>query len=551
MKDKIQDLYKYLCSIKSVILIILLCIVVLVLSAKGITDESVVDMNGDMPNYLMNGAFFYDLVRDLSITDPLGYAYRYYARYPALSLGHHPLLLGVAEVPFYAIFGISVFSARLTIILFMLLAAIFWFLLISSVYDETVAFLSSLLFVTTPYIVKFSRIVMSEIPTLALLIIATYFFYKYCELDKKKYALASAISWTLSVYAKHIAVFMFPVFFIYLLIKKGIRSIIRKELIISYIIIIVLVLPLVFISLKFAQTHVAMVTEKTLSDRLSLSYFSHLIEILWKYHLTPPVLVLSLISIFVSLYRKDNRIILFLFWTLGCYMLVIYLALLRPRDTIYLIPVFSLFASTTVNLSIHRTWKVFISTLLLVIIGYQFAIAFRLDPVYADGYEQAARYVTENKKGDSVLYSGVNDTGYFIFFIRKHDTNRDLIVLRANKILATSKMHSVVDDRITNREEIYEILNNFGVGYVVIEDTESGSRALEWLREEVKSSRFILRKKIILQSNRRKVNNIPLSIYEYKEYKPLQETETLHMNIPLMGDSINVNLKDILKKNKE
>ncbi len=100
---------------KSVIYIAILCTVTILLSTKGITDEGTVSLQGDSPRHMMNGVFFYDLIRDFPFSNPIEYTYQYFARYPALSLGHHPVLLAVAEVPFYAIFGVSVFSARLTI----------------------------------------------------------------------------------------------------------------------------------------------------------------------------------------------------------------------------------------------------------------------------------------------------------------------------------------------------------------------------------------------------------------------------------------------------
>lgn len=549
MREKTQGLYNHSYLAKSTIYIALLCTIVIVLSTKGIMDEGVVSWPGDMPRYLMNGAYFYDLIRDLPVTNPFKHAYQYFARYPALSLGHHPLLLGIAEVPFYAIFGISVFSARLTIVFFMLVSAITWFLLIRLIYNETVAFFSSLLFVTTPFIVQFSRIVMSEIPTLALIIVTTYLFYQYCEFDKKKYAFASAVSFSLSIYAKHFAIFILPVLLCYFLIKKGARKLISKEVIICCVIILVLIAPLILITLKFSQTNVAWVANKSLTSRLSLSNISYHLNVLWQCHLTLPVLILSLISIFVSIYRRDKGAIIFLLWIISCYLLITYLGAQEPRYAMYWIPAYCLFAATTVNLLQYRPWKVLVSAMLLVIVGYQFIVAFQTEPTYANGYDQAARYVVENRKGESVLYSGVNDVGYFIFFVRKHDPNRDLIVLRANKILATSKMNRIVKERINTREEIYKFLNNFGVGYVVIEDTATGSRSLEWLREEVKSAKFILRKEITLRSNNRKVSNVPLAIYEYKEYTPPKEGKILHMNIPLMGGSIEIPFKNLLHKN--
>ena len=127
-------------SVKFAIYLSLVTIVILLLGTKGIRDEGTVALSDDMPRYLMNGVYFHDLIRDFPITHPITYTYQYYARYPALSLGHHPLLLGVAQVPFYTIFGISVSSARLTILCFMLLAGIVWFRLLRSMMSTSLSF---------------------------------------------------------------------------------------------------------------------------------------------------------------------------------------------------------------------------------------------------------------------------------------------------------------------------------------------------------------------------------------------------------------------------
>jgi len=106
-------------SAKQWIYIVLICIVSLLLATKGIRDEGTVSLQGDMPRYMMNGVYFYDLTRDLPFLNIIDYTLQYFARYPALSLGQHPLLPGIVQVPFYSIFGISVFSARLMTVFFM------------------------------------------------------------------------------------------------------------------------------------------------------------------------------------------------------------------------------------------------------------------------------------------------------------------------------------------------------------------------------------------------------------------------------------------------
>lgn len=554
MKDKMQNYVKTRLlpnhiNTKSIIYIVIIGIVALLLSTKGITDEGTVSLHGDPPRHMMNGVYFYDLIKDLPLTNPIEYTLQYFARYPALSLGHHPLFLGVAEVPFYTVFGVSVFSARLTIVFFTMLAVIVWFLLIKSMYDEKVAFFSSLLFVTTPFIADFSRVVMTEIPTLALIIVSTYFFHKYCELDKKRYFFAFVVIFILSIFSKLIAIFMLPAFLLYFIITKGFRKLITKEVIISCIIILLMITPLIMITLKYSQFNVAWIKGGLFSN-IGLSRILYSLKFVWKYHLTLPVLTLSIISICVSIYQKDKRVIFFILWIMGLYILITLAGSSVPsRYAIYWIPAFCLFAATAVNFFRNRPWKITLSAMLLIIAGYQFVVAFQREPTYADGYEQAARYVVENRKGESVLFSSTVDTGYFVFFVRKHDPHKNMIVLRADKILVTSEMSHIIEERISKREEIYEILKDYGIGYVVIEDKEYESPPLEWLREEVKSDKFILRKRIPICSTDYRLQNVALTIHEYKGYTPPKRGKILHMNIPLMNDSITVKFDDLLHKN--
>ncbi|GAK58830.1 4-amino-4-deoxy-L-arabinose transferase and related glycosyltransferase of PMT family-like [Candidatus Vecturithrix granuli] len=527
--------------------IVSLCIIAIVLSSKGITDESVISMNGDMPRYLMNGVYFYDLASDFPVSNPFAHVSRYFAKYPALSLGHHPLLLGLAEVPFYAIFGISIFSARLTIVFFLLLAALSLFFLVKRIYGNHIAFISALLFVTTPFIIEYSQIVMAEIPTIALTLFATYFFYRYCESERALYAFITALSLVLSLYSKQAAVFIIPIFLFYLLLHRGPKVFLRKELILASFLIVLLLIPLVFITLKFSRVNVAWVTNAGFDYKFSFANLIFSFQMLGKELLTLPVLLISLISILLSLLRKDKRSVLFFFWIISCYLSFIILGLHKnARYVIFWVPVFCVFAATLINACEYRFWKIGTSILLLLTISYQFVIAYRQEAEYTDGYEETAQYIVEYKKGESVLYQEIVDTGYFIFFVRKHDPGRNLIVLRTDKILATSIMDTFAQDRINSREQIYEVLQKYGVGYVVLEDKKSESCALEWLREEVKSDKFILRKEVLLRSNDDRLNNIPLAIYEYKDYTPPKEGVMLDMDIPLMDDSIQIPFKDLL-----
>ena len=531
---------------RSIIYTILLCVVILVLTTKDITKEDTIYLQGDMPRYLMNGVYFYDLIKDFPINNVIDYTYKYFARYPALSLGHHPFLLGIAEMPFYAIFGISVFSARLTIVCFMLTAGIIWFKFIKSIYDENIAFISSLLFVTTPYIVKFSRIVMSEIFSLSFIILTVYIFLRYYKSDKNQYAFTFSVLLIMSICARYTSVFMIPIFLSYLIFQKNLKKLINKNIITAYILIIILLFPVILVVLKFSQTNVQWVMHNNISSSIEFSKITHHLKSLWSYHLTLPVLIMSLCAIIVSIYKRDKRAVFFLLWIAGFYIQITCTPAQDPRYSMYWIPAFCLFPAMIIDFSLVRSWRMLTSIALLAIVFYQFVVSYQLEPEYVHGYEQAARYVVEQSNGETMLFSSNVDTGFFIFFVRKYDPNKNFIVLRADKILSTSLLNRIIEDRITSREQIYDILNDFGVKTIVVEDKVYASYALEILREELKSEKFLLLKTINIRSNNILINNYNLSIYEYKGRKNPRIGKELHMNIPLMGGSIKINFEDLL-----
>ena len=525
---------------------ILLCIVILVLTTKNITKEGTIYLQGDMPRYLMNGVYFYDLVQDFPVNNIIDYTYKYFARYPALSLGHHPFLLGIAEIPFYSAFGISIFSARLTIVCFMLIAGIIWFRFIKSIYNDTIAFISSLLFVTTPYIVKFSRIVMSEIFSLSFIIIAVYLFFKCYKSDKNRYAFTFAVILIMSICARYTSIFMIPIFLSYLILQKNLKKLINKNIITAYILIIVLLFPVILVVLKFSQTNVQWVMHNTISSRIEFSKISHHLKSLWLYHLTLPVFIMSLCSIIVSIYKRDKRATFFLLWIVGFYIQITCTPAQDSRYSMYWIPAFCLFPAVIIDFFPARPWRILTSIALITIVFYQFVVSYQLDQEYIDGYEQAARYIAEQSNGETILFSSNVDTGFFIFFIRKYDPNKNFIVLRADKILSTSLLNRIVEDRVSSREQLYNILDDFGVKTIVIEDKIYTSYILEVLRAELKSEKFLLLKNIEIHSNNKLINDYRLSIYEYKGYKNPRTGKELHMNIPLMGEAIKIKFDDLL-----
>jgi hypothetical protein len=123
-----------------------------------------------------------------------------------------------------------------------------------------------------------------------------------------------------------------------------------------------------------------------------------------------------------------------------------------------------------------------------------------------------------------------------------------MIVLLAEKILATSFLGILREDRIQDKVGIYKVLKNFGVCHVVLEDKPARARSVEWLREEVQNDQvFVLKKTIPIRSNDKRLQGVSLKIYEYKSCGPPSPDATIEMNLPLIKRSIKVRFDKLVK----
>ena len=88
------------------------------------------DYNVDEAQHAVTGLFVADFIRDLPLRHPIQYTYRYYAQYPAVGIVHWPPLFYVFEGLSFLLLGPTVFAARLTVLLFVVLLLYQWFSLV-------------------------------------------------------------------------------------------------------------------------------------------------------------------------------------------------------------------------------------------------------------------------------------------------------------------------------------------------------------------------------------------------------------------------------------
>jgi len=103
-----------------------------------------------------------------------------------------------------------------------------------------------------------------------------------------------------------------------------------------------------------------------------------------------------------------------------------------------------------------------------------------------------------------------------------------------------------VEDRIANPKDIYALLDRYGTRFIVIEDRPSGAIVLDWLREELKSDKFIERRRIASG-----LRGASIVVYEYAQAKRPDPDAVIDINIPLVASQIRVPLSDLRPVERE
>jgi hypothetical protein len=548
----------------------------LALGGRELGSEHAVSLQGDMPRYLMNGVFLHDLLRDAPVASPFEYAQRYYARYPALSLGHHPILTAAAEVPFYWAFGVSVRAARLTQLAFLAVAAVFFFLLVARLYDATSAGFATLLLVTAPRIVVLTQAVLSEMAAVACIAGALYFLDRYTRSRAGRDAAGFGAFFVASLYAKQLAAVMVPVYVIWVVLASGWRALVTRQALVALALSTIAIVPLAVMTARVGVFNVTVALTgrppelpgrsgstrtpgaepaepalPSLTDALQEGgarvgerlerYVDDMGDLVGTW-----TLVLAGVGAAFALVTRDRRAIAVLLWSAIVLAEIAFVGWVQTRYLIYAAPALCLLAVAPFGAIRRRWWHLAWAVALALAVAQQGWQASAMRPVGAEGYEEAARYVAA-RPGAPVLYSAAVDSGYFVFFVRKHDPLQHSVVLRADKLLTTSRMSRLsVADRVSSPEQVLEVLRQCGVRFVVVEEGNYPKGPLTWLNAAVRGVPFAERRRFPLRSSDARLNGRSLVVYERTGAGPADPGYVLHLGIPLVGRSVEVRLSELL-----
>ncbi|PZO18581.1 MAG: 4-amino-4-deoxy-L-arabinose transferase [Burkholderiales bacterium] len=430
----------------------------------------------DAPRHALNGVFVKDLLLDLPLDDPAGYAYRYYAQYPALTILFYPPLFYAISAPFYALLGVSHEVALFVVFLHYVAFGLGCFALARFWVSSIPSLAFALLMVLLPEIAFWGRQVMLEVPAFAFLVWSAVAFIRYVRESRVGWLYLCAGLLVCALYTKISVAYVGLVYLIVLLQREGLGLFRNKHLYAVGLLSAVALLPLLVLTVKFGQANVQSVTgvADAVASRRSLeAWLWYAIQIPSQVGWGVTVLAcLGLAYACLQIWRKSESVKALPFWALWFvigYLFFSSIDLKEARHSVFLLAAVVFVAVWFLDTLLPQ--KLAALALCVAVTATAATTVFERPVYYVKGYAEAVDLIAKQAPPDSVvLFSGYRD-GSFIFNMRAREDRRDLSVLRADKILLSVAVRRElgVEEKDLSEAEIAQTLNANGVHYVVMQ----------------------------------------------------------------------------------
>lgn len=536
------------------------CLIGVTAAGWDLGNEARTGAGGDTPRYLMNGVYFYDLLRDRPFASPttfLDYTRLYYARYPALSLGHHPVLLSLMEVPVFAVAGPSVAAGRAVVAFWFGVLIWLTYAIGRDTFDGWTGAAAALLLSVNFQLIDLGRSVMADVPALALLLLVAWLLHRFCERQRRGDLVACAAAVVLAAYAKHLTVFAMPGLIAYAAWRLGLRRLLAKDTLVAAAVVVLLVSPLVPVTLDLSRSNVRFVSVPLAGDHDGVPVAAlaagrlRAARVALRQQFVLATLGLAVAGLVLGTWHWRQAALFFACWVASVAVCVLVITgTIEPiRYSVYWVPALAVLAASPLSYA-RAGWPRRVTVACLATaVGGQALATIRAPVTITTGYEDVARVVISQPPAPTVLFSGEIDSGLFVFFMRKHDPGRRQIVLRADKVLTTSfMMNASIEELVSSPEGVYDVLNRLGVGYVVVEDRRTSARVLDWVRQMVRSDHFSELYKVPVISTDPRMRHASLAVYRYRDARKPEPGVELAMKIPLAGRSLALPLSDLLDR---
>lgn len=427
----------------------------------------------DAPRHALNGAFVKDFAAALPWRDPAGWAVDYYMQYPALSILFYPPLFYGVEAVAYALFGVSHPAAQAAVLVFVPMLGAGAYGIARFILPRWSALGVALLVIGAPETAFWARQIMLDLPCYACVVAAAYFVCRHVTEGRRRDLYLAVLLVLAAVYIKLNAVFVAPVLAAAFVAAKGPGAWRDRDGIRAAILGAVGLIPAAWLTWRFGAVNV----ESVAGTQGSLPRTSLAAWLYYGQHIPGSLgyagAVLAAAGFVLLLTGRAGQARWFAWLLAGwfglCYVFVSAIGVREPRHGMMLLFPLSVCAALALHRALPERWA---QASMLALGAATFGLSLAADPPPAiEGYGAVADYVAAHAPKDAiVLFSGYRD-GNFVFDLRTHEERRDIVTLRADKLLlkvAVERSRGVAEQDY-DQAAIAGLVRELGVDLVVFQ----------------------------------------------------------------------------------
>jgi len=512
----------------------------------------------DAPLHAMDGVLIHDLIKDMPDQPLSQWVMHYYGKFPCLGLiVYYPPFFAVIEAAMFLIFGISAAVARLTVVFFALgaLVAIYW--AARQLLDRDAAIFAAAVWASMPSTVLWSRQVMLEIPTVAMIALCCGLYLKFRSTKHVGWLWACGAAFVLAALTKQTAIFIAPVIVIDMLITVGWKKSVKGGNLIIGAVAGGIVLGYLLFAARYARLSSVLVWDESWFDLLGIRNWTYYPAALPKI-LGWPGLAFAVIALaLVIVGSKTKHIRLPIVWAGIFYLFASIIAYKEPRYFYFITPVAAVVIAAGFSLAVKGTHlKRSCHALLCLLICWQFLAGWHAKCDRPADYRAAADLVhAGNPTGETelVLVDAVRD-GQFVFDLRQaqgHDGK--CYVLRGSKVLYSraARVRWYYSEYVKTHADVLKLIDTYGIRYIIV---ESGPPDVDDWQAYFPPPSTLLRQVLSDAKRFEKIAGYPISndhvspwknvrLEVYRNHRPTRrKTDHLTIPVPAAGKTLQIPL---------
>ena len=523
----------------------------------------------DTFGHIMTGIFLSDFLKEKiflrSIPEMWNYTWTYYAHYSIIGLIHWPPLFHLIEAVYFRLFNFDEPAARFLIYLFSILGLFYYYRLMLQLYNNYIAFLASVLFITSPTILFHSRVLSLEIPSLTFALISIYYFYLFTKHQRTVDGLLVTIFTALALLTKQNNVFLCFFYLVYLLVYIFIlhrKAFIRfGQFLLFFVILILLVGPYYYIAFtKLNYILSGNLYKGNVFDNpyTQLNYYLYYLVTLPQQIQIVTILLLILFIFLLGAYFKkiiDESNLFMLSWAISCFGVFTLIAVKDERYIIYWVPALTGLAAFSICFlanNIINKFKIakpnlIVWLIIFIISSTSFTISILTPNPYIFGYDNLAKSILSKipeGHNEIIFFDGTEGYGKLAYSLRKFDPERRIFLFRSSKMFyagafITKYAHWEI---INKKADMVDYFKRYGIRYIVLSYITDGNDDSKTLRELItEDQNFVLVDKFAIIKNH--LLDGFVNLYLYKGTEPLTHEKELDIPMPILNRFIKIKLK--------